>query len=682
MGTDDHATFFHQTLTELLASRGPREFAETLRRRLGTRIRFDAAELFLYSPASHAFTPVGTEPVDVELAAALGTQLPAEGTIKQAAARGREPMRCDDLAASEWAEGAAVGRLQREASCLVAPLLVREGENGSNDSRLIAVMFIAAWSRGAFNDEDRDLAGMLGREAGPVLEHILAAEERDTLRQIAESLMVGSIGLETLIPSIKASLAQVLPHDMTCLVRFTKESGSPWFEILHTDGARVDLEALRRFPFERMAPAEILRSGRPVLVTGQQHEPFKEMSYFESIGIRSGMLCPLVVRGEPYGFLAIGNQRRNAFSERDLGLAEQISRLLSQAVANILAYEEIRALKEQAERENLYLREEVSTALDLRELVGTSPALQAALQTIERVAPTDTAVLITGETGTGKELVAMAIHQLSPRKGRPLIKVNCAALPTGLIESELFGHEKGAFTHAVTKKIGRFELADGGTIFLDEVAELPLEAQAKLLRILENQELERVGGSTTRKLDLRVLAATNLDLDEAVKAGKVRADLYYRLNVFPLRLPPLRERREDIPLLVRHFAKKYAARHRKDVTKVDSGTMKALTAYAWPGNVRELEHVIERAVILAQGSVLKVEGLAAPDAGTTESARDEQVKTLADAERQHILQVLTRTNWIIAGNRGAAAQLGMKRSTLQHRMKKLGISKPIQAQPS
>ena len=391
------------------------------------------------------------------------------------------------------------------------------------------------------------------------------------------------------------------------------------------------------------------------------------------------MLCPLVVRGEPYGFLAIGNRRRNAFSERDLGLAEQISHLLSQAVANILAYEEIRALKEQAERENLYLREEVGTALDLRELVGTSPSLQAALQTIERVAPTDTTVLITGETGTGKELVAMAIHQLSPRKDRPLIKVNCAALPPGLIESELFGHEKGAFTHAVAKKIGRFELADGGTIFLDEVGELSLEAQSKLLRILETQELERVGGSRTRKLDLRVLAATNLDLDEAVKVGKLRADLYYRLNVFPLRLPPLRERREDIPLLVRHFAKKYAARHRKTITKVDTGSMKALAAYAWPGNVRELEHVIERAVILAAGPVLKVEGLTAAGAGAPERSEDARIETLADAERQHILQVLTRTNWIVAGARGAAAQLGMKRSTLQHRMRKLGISRPRHA---
>ncbi len=682
MGTDDHATFFHHTLTELLATPGPREFAETLRRRLQTRIRFDAAELFFYSPASDAFTPVGTESGDADLAAAVGAQLPAEGTIKQATARGREPVRCDDLAASQWAEGKAVGRMQREASCIVAPLLVREEGRGSGESRVIAVIFIAAWSRGAFTDEDRDLAGMLGRAAGPVLERILAAEERDTLRHIAERLVVGSVGLETLIPSIKESLAQVLPHDLTCLVRFTKESDSPWFEILHTEGARVDLDALRRFPFERMAPAEILRSGRPVLVTGQQHEPFTEMSYFESIGIRSGMLCPLIVRGEPYGFLAIGNQRRNAFSERDLGLAEQISHLLSQAVANILAYEEIRVLKEQAERENLYLREEVGTALDLRELVGTSPALQTALQTIERVAPTDTTVLITGETGTGKELVATAIHQLSPRKGRPLIKVNCAALPPGLIESELFGHEKGAFTHAVTKKIGRFELADGGTIFLDEVGELPLEAQAKLLRILENQELERVGGSRTQKLDLRVLAATNLDLDEAVKAGKLRADLYYRLNVFPLRLPPLRERREDIPLLVRHFAKKYAARHRKVITKVDSGAMKALSAYPWPGNVRELEHVVERAVILAQGPVLGVEGLTASASGATEPSADERIKTLADAERHHILQVLTRTNWIIAGNRGAAAQLGMKRSTLQHRMRKLGISRPIQTQPS
>jgi formate hydrogenlyase transcriptional activator len=284
-------------------------------------------------------------------------------------------------------------------------------------------------------------------------------------------------------------------------------------------------------------------------------------------------------------------------------------------------------------------------------------------------------VLITGETGTGKELVAQAIHQLSPRKDKPLIKVNCAALSPTLIESELFGHEKGAFTSASSRKIGRFELADHGTIFLDEVGEIPLDLQVKLLRVLEAQELERVGGSQTIKLNVRVLAATNMDLEQAVKAGTFRADLYYRLEVFPIRIPPLRERRADIPMLARHFAKKYGARHHKSVTRISAASLQALTVYAWPGNVRELEHLIERAVILAQGSVLTIEELEHDGAPSSDRSA-KGPRTLAEAERTHIVDTLHQTNWIVAGANGAAARLGMKRSTLQHRMKKLGIRKP------
>jgi len=306
-------------------------------------------------------------------------------------------------------------------------------------------------------------------------------------------------------------------------------------------------------------------------------------------------------------------------------------------------------------------------------VIGNSIAVRRLRAMITKVAASDVSVLLAGPSGSGKELVAQAIHHLSPRKDHVLITVNCAALPPTLIESELFGHEKGAFTNATARKIGRFELANGGTIFLDEIGELPIDLQAKFLRVLEAQELERVGGTYPIKLNVRVLAATNVNIEQAAKQGHFRSDLFYRLNVFPIRIPPLRDRREDIPMLARHFVKKFSERHRKSVTRIGSNTLKSLVAYDWPGNVRELEHVIERAVIVSQNPVLVIDELDPP---TKNVDGENSPRTLADAERTHIVQTLSQTNWVLAGKQGAAARLGMKRSTLQHRMKKLGISRP------
>ncbi len=524
---------------------------------------------------------------------------------------------------------------------------------------------------GFFDEEDRDRFDQLGVQIAPVLEAVLAAEERDALMAINSRVVLGTITADQLLPTIQPILREVIHHDMSGLVRFTGPQEDLWFELLSCDGVTVDLEALRQFPFDHMAPAELLATGKPLLLTGHNQARFAEHRSFESIGVLSAMLCPLLVRGKPYGFLAIGSKRRNAFSERDLAVAAQISLHLSQALANLLAYEEIHRLKEQLEQENIYLREEREASLDLTTLIGDSPAFQKSLKAIEKVASTDSTVLITGETGTGKELVAQAIHRLSTRRDQSIITVNCAALLPTLIESELFGHERGAFTGATARKLGRFELAHGGTIFLDEIGELPLKLQGKLLRVLETQEFDRVGGKTIR-VEVRVVAATNAQLDQVVKQGAFRADLFYRLNVFPLRLPPLRERREDIPLLARHFAKKYSRRHRKSILRISATTMRMLCGYGWPGNVRELEHVIERAVILSQGPVLTTDDL---DGLGREEDRGAP-RTMAEAERAHILAMLAQANWVVAGKEGAAAQLGMKRSTLQHRMKKLGIHRP------
>ena len=308
-------------------------------------------------------------------------------------------------------------------------------------------------------------------------------------------------------------------------------------------------------------------------------------------------------------------------------------------------------------------------------IVGRSAALRHVLADLELVAPTDSTVLICGETGTGKELVARAVHNLSARRAQPYVTCNCAALPTGLLESELFGHEKGAFTSAVAQRVGRFELANRGTIFLDEIGDAPLELQPKLLRVLQEREFERLGSSRTLHTDARLVTATNVDLPGLVASKKFRSDLYYRLNVFPIRVPPLRERREDIPLLVRHFARQYGDRLRRRITSVPSVTMDALVAYPWPGNVRELQNLIERAVIRSSGDRLDVP-LRELDASVVAPRPGAALGTLADAQRAHILAALSATGWILSGPRGAATRLGITRSTLQFRMKKLGIERP------
>lgn len=661
-------------ISALLASKGLQEFDRTLSQELLNTLNSDLVGFYLYSETAKTFAPVSSLLTTPDSPGHHIGQLPAEGTIKEAVVRQGRAILEHDLAGSSWAETVVLKTAPfQTASVLAAPVtLAPQREN--QPARTIAIIATIAINRvRAFTEENRIFLEQLGSRLGPVLQNVLASEERDALMTINSRVVVGTMTIEELMPVVKEVLHRVIRQDMTGLVRFVHLPQCPWFEIVYRDGVEIDLAQLRRFPFDQMAPAEMMATGKPLLMTGHNHTRFPERTYIESIGILSCMLCPLVVRGTPYGFLAIGNRRRNAFSERDLAFAEQIGFHLSQAITNITAYEEIRSLKEQLEQENVYLRDEMTASVDFNQLVGESPALQKTLKAIEHVAPTDSTVLITGETGTGKELVAQAIHRLSPRKDKSLITVNCAALPPTLIESELFGHEKGAFTNAATRKIGRFELANGGTIFLDEIGELPIDLQAKFLRVLETQELERVGGTHPIKLNVRVLAATNVNIEQAAKQGLFRPDLFYRLNVFPIRIPPLRDRCDDIPMLARHFAKKYSERHRKTVTRIDRNTLKALSAYNWPGNVRELEHMIERAVIVSLGPVLIIDEL---DPLPKQADENNSPRTLADAERTHIIQTLSQTDWVLAGKQGAAARLGMKRSTLQHRMKKLGITRP------
>jgi formate hydrogenlyase transcriptional activator len=377
------------------------------------------------------------------------------------------------------------------------------------------------------------------------------------------------------------------------------------------------------------------------------------------------------------GVLSVARLRKDSFTDQDVDFLLQIAGQVAIAIDNALAYRKISELSDKLEQEKLYLEDEIRSELNFEEIVGNSAVLRRALRRVEAVGPTDSTVLIYGETGSGKELIARAVHKLSQRSSHAFVKLNCAAIPTGLLESELFGHEKGAFTGAIAQRIGRFELASTGAIFLDEVGEIPLELQPKLLRVLQEREFERLGSSRTLHTNARLIAATNRDLNAMVDSQMFRSDLFYRLNVFPIYVPPLRERTEDIPFLVRHFAQHFARLMKKRIDTISSETMNALVRYPWPGNIRELQNVIERAVILSSGKELKVP-IADLKPRLVENNGSTGMMTLQEMERRHILHVLERSNWVFSGPNGAAARLGMKRPTLQFRMRKLGISRPTQ----
>jgi formate hydrogenlyase transcriptional activator len=433
-------------------------------------------------------------------------------------------------------------------------------------------------------------------------------------------------------------------------------------------------------PLEGTPMALAFTSGRPVLVGRIDFEEFPapEMRAAYEAGWRSGCNVPLIAHDRRLGVLGLVSTREDAFSGADAALLESIAGQVALAVENTLQFKEIESLKNKLASEKLYLEEEIKTQYNFAEIVGESSPLTEVLRQVETVAPTDSTVLLIGETGTGKELIARAIHNLSAREERTLVKLNCAAIPTGLLESELFGHEKGAFTGAIAQRVGRFELAHKGTLLLDEIGEIPLELQPKLLRVLQEHEFERLGSSRTVKTDARLIAATNCDLAQMVEEKKFRSDLFYRLNVFPILIPPLRERTGDIPLLVGYFAQKHAARMNKKIETIPAATMQALCNYRWPGNVRELENFIERSVILSRDSDLQSPLSELQGAGETQSnGRAVQVKpqltTMDEMERAYIEEVLRHTNGSIGGKDGAAEILGMPASTLRGRMKKLGI---------
>ena len=483
--------------------------------------------------------------------------------------------------------------------------------------------------------------------------------------------VVSNLDLRDLLRAISASVRRVMKCDAVAVMLPTSEGSQLRVYAQDFPESKGFAKEENLIPIEGTAPGVAFSTGKPLM--GNLHDlPLdpKEAAVVEAEGFKIGCAVPLISRNHVLGVLGLGRFEENPLTQNDLDFLSQIAGQVAIAVENALAYGEIAELKDRLAQEKLYLEDEIRGEMDFEGIVGQSTALRHVLQLVETVAPSDSTVLLLGETGTGKELIARAIHERSRRGNRTMVKLNCAAIPTGLLESELFGHEKGAFTGAVSLKVGRLELADKGTLFLDEVGDIPPELQPKLLRALQEREFERLGNSRTMKVDIRLVAATNRDLEKMVANHEFRSDLYYRLNVFPIRIPPLRERPEDIPLLVRYFAQKYAQRMEKQIESIPAAAIRKLTRWHWPGNIRELENFIERAVILTRGATLEVPLTelktdvtpAVPVAGTREWN-----------EREEITRILKEAGGRVGGADGAAARMGIKRTTLISRMKKLGI---------
>ncbi|HXJ96002.1 MAG TPA: sigma 54-interacting transcriptional regulator [Terriglobia bacterium] len=500
--------------------------------------------------------------------------------------------------------------------------------------------------------------------------------EEALLLQVTNTL-ISSLDIRRLFAAISASVHQVTAEDYINLALYDQTAGKLRLHALETPPKEGPLSEGTPIPLEGWPAGEAFVTREPLVINGS-----KEMERFSPefvdlwarMGLKSGCWLPLLNRGRALGTLVIGSKREAAFSDRDVRVLAHVAGQVALAIDNAEAHRQVAELKDRLIEEKAYLEDELRTEYNFEEIVGESRALKRTLKQVETVAPTDATVLILGETGTGKELIARAIHNLSGRRERTFVKLNCAAIPSGLLESELFGHEKGAFTGAISQKIGRLELAHQGTLFLDEVGDIPLELQPKLLRALQEKEFERLGSTRTIPVDVRLIAATNRDLAQMVKEHQFRSDLYYRLRVFPVQVVPLRDRAADIPVLVHHFVQKHARRMNRRIDTIPPDAMQVLQRWHWPGNVRELENFIERAVILSPGPTLRVP--LSELAGAEESVGvSRNLSTLEAADREHILRALRESNGQIAGPNGAAARLGLKRTTLNSKMRKLGISR-------
>jgi formate hydrogenlyase transcriptional activator len=686
----------------LSACGNPEELARVLADQLRVLISFDHLDALIFKEDSNEIEwhGWGTEPIAFP-------DLPVEETLSWHVSRTQEPLHVAD-----WNADGTFPRLKRLlekggpkiGSVIRVPL--------TTPHRRLGTLGIASRDRNAYRSEDVCFLQLVSRGVALAIDDVLnlrksraaqlELERQNTRLKLLLDLtnrITSNLDLTDLLRAISGSVRQVMECDLVAITLVDSESGQ--FRIY-----ALDFPNSKGFIHEELVTyhdgvtRKAFETLKPVIVN--QFDPVESGPENYQIVLGEGLktLCvaPLVNRGRAIGVLCLGRKEDNSFSEHDAEFLAEVAGQVAIAIENALAYREISELKDKLAQEKLYLEEEIRSELNFEHIIGSSPALKHVLELVETVASSDSTVLLLGDTGTGKELIARAIHDRSERKDRTFVKLNCAAIPTGLLESELFGHEKGAFTGAVSQKIGRLELAHQGTLFLDEVGDIPTEIQPKLLRALQEREFERLGSTHTKKVNVRLVAATNRDLEKMIAAREFRSDLYYRLNVFPIRIPPLRERKEDIPLLVRFFVQKLAGRMKKHIETIPAAAMKALTNWEWPGNIRELENFIERAVILTRGKVLEMpipelrksgaDSLVPNHNGTqdeisriiretiseiSKGAARNAAKEHDEQERQSIMRVLRETKGRVGGADGAAARMAINRTTLISRIKKFGI---------
>src|SRR6266481_3591522 len=672
----------------IAACREPEEMATTLASEIGKFLHFDHLYFVVLKENSTEIEYLlwGKSPIPMR-------DLPMEELATWAAINSRDPQHTPDWDAEErFPRFREYAKKIRLGSSIRVPLITPH--------RPLGVFGIIRDTVNPFSEEEISFLGLIGRVVAFALDDGLnlrrAQHQNDQLQLLLNltNRITSNLELRDLLRAVAANIREVI-HAEGVTVSL-QDAASEKFRVFAVDfphGKGVLKEELLVRPSTAVKKA--LETLRPVVShTCDGNELVSEApDIVVAEGLRAYCAIPLVTRGRALGILSILRTTEAPFSQEDIDFLSRASGQIAIAIENACAYHEISQLKDKLAQEKLYLEEEIRSEMNFENIIGNSPPLKHVLALVETVAPSDSTVLLLGETGTGKELIARAIHDRSRRKQRTLVKLNCAAIPTGLLESELFGHERGAFTGAISQKIGRLELADQGTLFLDEVGDIPLEIQPKLLRALQEREFERLGSTHTRKVNVRLVAATNRDLETMIANKEFRTDLYYRLNVFPIRIPPLKDRKDDIPLLVSHFVQKFAKEMQKPIEAIPTAVMKGLRAWDWPGNIRELENFIERAVLLTKGKLLEAplaelrktstEGFVHTDlhevkqvAGESTNSRSDKSNVADEYERKQrdqIIRALTASKGRVGGADGAAARLGTNRTTLLSRMKKFGI---------
>jgi formate hydrogenlyase transcriptional activator len=667
----------------IAAHRDLHELFHDLAQRLPRVVPFDYLNLLLHNPARDVMTLhvlAAPEPSTIK----PGLEWPVDESPSGLVWKSQRPVIIEDVASET--------RFPK-----VIPLLHENGVRSycgvtlTTAQRRLGAMVFGSLRKRVYQEAELGFMQQVAKQVAVAVDNALnfeqaqstqqqLKEQHDRLKLLLEinNSVVSALDLRELINAVSESLRALVPHEYASISLYDAENQRLNIHALDFPVSKGMLTEGLSVPVEGSPTGRALTTRQPVFIQYADIEQFGSdiARRILAEGLKSALCLPLISHGRPLGTLTVASLREENFPQKDAELLQHVANQIAIGVENALAYGQVVERAKKLTEEKLYLQDEIRTEHNFEEIIGDSPVLKDILQQLTTVAPTDSTILVLGETGTGKELIARAIHNLSARRERTLVKVNCAAIPTGLLESELFGHEKGAFTGAISQRAGRFELAHRGTLFLDEVGDIPLELQPKLLRVLQEQEFERLGSARTTRVDVRLVAATNTDLARKVADGQFRSDLYYRLNVFPVRIPPLRERREDIPLLVRYFAQKYARRMKKPIEAIPTRSMTPLIEYGWPGNVRELENFIERAVILSRGVELEpplAELKQRPQAAG--AVLPSALATLEHAEREHIMRALRETAWVIGGPAGAAVRLGMKRTTLQSRIRKLGITR-------